>query len=93
MFPIPRTRGHVLLATRDLLLQQLGVAQRQRGKRADWIEHERSTMFDSVNCERTIMSKRALPITEIERVEKLALGHSDYSLKFALYCAELIHQP
>lgn len=28
-------------------------------------------------------------VAEIERVERGTVGHSDYSLKFALYCAEL----
>lgn len=88
----PRTSGHVILTTRDILLNKLGEAQRQRGKRLDWIEHERATMLDVVNCERTCMRKLPILLEDIERVEKRALGHSDYSYKFALYCAELVHQ-
>ncbi|MFD8609751.1 hypothetical protein [Streptomyces sp. NPDC059631] len=30
-----------------------------------------------------------VPLEEILRVEQQAGGHSDYSLKFAFYCAEL----
>ncbi len=85
-----RTRD--VLLTRDALLQQLGVAQRQRGKRLDWIEHERLSMLEAVNKDRLALGKMSVSVVEIERVERMALGHSDYSLKFALYCAELVHQ-
>lgn len=88
----PRTSGHVILTTRDTLLNKLGEAQRQRGKRLDWIEHERAAMLDAVNCERTCMRKLPLLLEDIERIEQQALGHSDYSLKFALYGAELVHK-
>lgn len=32
----------------------------------------------------------SLPLSEVERVEQLALGHTDYGIKFALYCSELV---
>lgn len=34
--------------------------------------------------------KPPLTSAQIERVEQWACGHSDYSSKFALYCAELV---
>ncbi|MEV3999068.1 hypothetical protein AB0K62_25895 [Streptomyces halstedii] len=31
-----------------------------------------------------------IPLEVVTRVEGLAVGHSDYSWKFAFYCAELV---
>ena len=41
----------------------------------EWIVREREFMHQQVN---------------IERVESMACGHSDYTRKFAIYCAELV---
>jgi hypothetical protein len=71
-------------------------AQHERPKREDfvdgelgWVTYERTVMLNAVN---TARSERGLPpvtVTEIERVEQQAVGHSDYTQKFALYCSEL----
>jgi hypothetical protein len=81
----------LLLKTRDDLIERLTAAQKSgRGKRSDWVEHERQAMLDGVNEERVRMGKPPVEVSEIERVEILALG-SDYSEKLALYCAELVY--
>ena len=70
----------------------LSTAQQLRPMRpnpAEWGKFERSVMLDAVNVER---AKRSLdPVTEaqLEKVEQQAVGHVDYSSKFALYCAWL----
>jgi len=47
-------------------------------------------MFDMVTRERAKLGKGPVPFAEIARVEQLCLGHTDYSEKYALYCAELV---
>lgn len=86
----------------DVLLPKLEAAQAERPKRGafvktasgreelGWVAFERDTMFDAVTRERAKLGKGPLPMKEIERVERMAVGHSDYSRKFALYCAELV---
>lgn len=64
-----------MIEIRDALLAELG---------------EINFMHHAVNHRR---SERGLPNVDrdaIVRVEQWACGHSDYSSKFALYCAELV---
>lgn len=57
-----------------------------------WIIFERLTMLKEINRWRSI--RRYDPITErkLFTAEQHAVGHIDYSSKFALYCAELATQ-
>lgn len=54
-----------------------------------WVAFERETMHRTVNQVRAENGMDLIPIERVERVERLAEGHSDYTFKFALYCAEL----
>lgn len=80
------------------LLSVLTTAQRQRPKRPafnirgepEWASFERATMLHAVNEARSRRHLPPLPEATIKRAENLALGHSDYSSKFALHCAELV---
>jgi hypothetical protein len=83
----------------EKMLKTLSDAQKERPKRQnwdkdkkdpDWVYFERQTMFDAVNRERR--ERDLPPVTEevFSRAESNACGHSDYSRKFALYCAELV---
>lgn len=72
-------------------------AQAERHLREDlvdgelgWIRYERETMHNAVNQARTDRFLPPVPIEAVERVEQQATGHSDYTKKFALYCAELV---
>lgn len=89
-----------LKAATDVLRATLARAQEQRSQRPDlvdgpdgleceWTVYERARMHDTVNAIRGDRGLPPLPLDAIVRVERLAVGHSDYSLKFALYCAEL----
>ena len=55
-----------------------------------WVVYERQVMLGAVNRER---KNRHLPEITVEmfvqKVEQLAYGHSDYTSKQALYCAEM----
>jgi hypothetical protein len=56
---------------------------------AGWVAFERNTMLGAVNAERLIRGLGPVIREMFMRVEQLAVGHSDYSTKLALYCAEL----
>lgn len=83
--------GEELRLTARAMLSVLESQQSRRNeyRGTEWVDVELDVMHHAVNCER---SKRGLP--DIERskvvsVERMACGHTDYSSKFALYCAEL----
>lgn len=59
------------------------------GVECEWAVYERSVMLGRVNRWRKMAG---LPLANAElvaRVERQASGHSDYTAKFALYCAEI----
>ena len=87
-------------AATDRLRATLASAQAERDQRPDlvdgpdgpeceWAAFERTRMHETVNAIRAERGLSALPVDDIVRVERQAVGHSDYSLKFAFYCAEL----
>ncbi|MBH0243106.1 hypothetical protein I3W98_10120 [Streptomyces cavourensis] len=89
-----------LRASTGSLLAVLTAAQEQRDQRAhlvdgpdgpecEWAVFERSTMHQGVNDIRAERDLPPIPLEAVIRVERLAIGHSDYSRKFAFYCAEL----
>jgi hypothetical protein len=89
-----------LTAFTDLLHTTLAREQELRGLRPQlvdgpdgpeclWATYERNRMHEKVNDLRADLGLPALPLEDILRVERQALGHSDYSRKFAFYCAEL----
>jgi hypothetical protein len=78
----------------------LATAQEERAARPDivtvdgetecaWVFYERTTMHDEVNRVRAETGLTPLPIAAVARVERMAAGHVDYTLKYAFYCAEL----
>jgi len=64
----------------------------KRGKNLAWIEAERKVMLTLVNQERQKHGRDPVTLEDVERVERSAVGHSDYAHKFALYCAELAEE-
>lgn len=75
------------------LLRVLETAQAERGRDLSWIVYERRMMWQAVNRLRRDRGKSALTLEDIERVEKSAVGHADYTNKFAFYCAALVATP
>lgn len=55
----------------------------------EWVAKERIAMLNAVNDIRAERGVSLLRLDDIARVEQMASGHSDYTKKFALYCAEL----
>ena len=54
-----------------------------------WNVHEMNVMLNEVNTLRAAKCLPLVSLNDIQKVESMACGHSDYSHKFALYCAEL----
>lgn len=93
------TMSSLKVAT-DTLHATLAAAQEQREQRPDlidgpdgpeceWAAYERTCMHTTVNELRADRGLPPVPVEDIVRVERLAVGHSDYSRKYAFYCAEL----
>jgi hypothetical protein len=89
-----------LKAATDVLRAARAAAQQERDQRPDlisgaygvecaWAPYERGRMHDAVNAIRAERGLPPVPMEDIDRVDRLAAGHSDYSRKFAFYCAEL----
>jgi len=51
---------------------------------------ERETMLNLINSERKSIGKNPIDMNKVIKVENQAVGHFDYSRKFALYCSELV---
>jgi hypothetical protein len=83
------------------LLEALRAAQQVRNERdelttdtngepiAAWALHERDVMLRETNRWRDYARLPHVDMAAIERVERMAAGHSDYTTKFAWYCAEV----
>ena len=56
---------------------------------AEWVVYERIVMHAAPNLIRERAGKPDVPMAAIRRAEQSACGHSDYTKKFALGCAEL----
>lgn len=57
-----------------------------------WVLHERAVMRDTVNRLRAERGLEPASPDDLRRAEGMATGHSDYASKFAIYCADLVHQ-
>lgn len=76
----------------DTILNALTAQQAKRKQYSldGWITAERKLMLDETNKWRMMLGKSPIAEAAVRRVEQWACGHSDYSSKFALYCAELV---
>lgn len=101
--PKPMARLSDRLALQAQMLTTFQTAAKERHKRreqvlvpgertlteAGWVAFERNTLLGAVNTERVARGLGSVSREMFMRVEQLAVGHSDYSTKLALYCAEL----
>lgn len=65
-------------------------AKRKEASDSSWILREQEAMLQAVNLERVRRQRAPITMETLIRREQLAVGHTDYSIKFALYCAELV---
>jgi len=77
-------------------LRVLNDAQKHRSERSrwigdelEWVIYEREVMLQAINAVRLQRKKPRITVEEVYYVEVMAVGHADYSQKFALYCAQL----
>lgn len=54
-----------------------------------WVIYEREQMCAEVNKVRSARGLQPILIKDFARIERQAVGHSDYDTKLSLYCAEL----
>jgi len=87
----------ILRKLTDDFLRVLGDAQKYRsvkskliGNEFEWVIYERAIMLQAVNAMRLQRGRSQIMVEEVRRVEAMAVGHVDYSRKFALYCAHLV---
>jgi hypothetical protein len=68
--------------------QKLRPQKSQRiGEELEWVIYERKIMLDEVNA---VRFQCGLPsVLDVNKAERCAMGHVDYTRKFALYCAEI----
>lgn len=86
------------LRTMEEVKDTLREAQKQRDRRRDivnglpgWIRWEQEQAADVVNRLRARLGKGPVAFPLVQRAESRAAGHVDYTPKFALYCADLVH--
>jgi hypothetical protein len=55
----------------------------------EWAAFEIESLFSRINEERKNLGLDPCALQEVQLADSQASGHSDYSHKFALYCAEI----
>lgn len=60
------------------------------GGQVGWVLYEQLHLWGCVNEHREHHDRQPLPFEEVQAVERMASGHSDYTDKLALYCMELV---
>lgn len=82
----------------DDLKAELAVAQDERPQRGNfpqggelgWVRHERQVMTDLVNTLRARRGVGPVSMDAVKSKEQLAVGHIDYTTKWAIGCADLV---
>lgn len=59
------------------------------GQELEWVLYEREQLLTAVNVERASRGLPEAALSDVKRVEQMAVGHTDYGHKFSIYCAEL----
>jgi len=76
----------------EAILAKLEAETEQRPGRTveAWILAERECVLHEVNRQRTLLAYESIGIAVIERVERMAVGHSDYLSKYAHVATDLV---
>jgi hypothetical protein len=85
----PQSTGVPLNPDYRRFYEALTQAQSKRKRQTDWVAFEAAIMLHEVNAFRAERGKAPVDMTTLKKAEGGALGHSDYTRKFALYCLEL----
>ena len=76
----------------EAILTRLSAETRRRDGRPleEWILAERACVLAEVNRLRILRGAPPVNLADVERAERLAVGHSDYVRKFAHAAADLV---
>ena len=76
----------------ETILAKLNAETLLREKRSMdiWILKERECVQREVNRLRALLERSPISLADVERAERLALGHSDYVRKYAHAAADLV---
>jgi hypothetical protein len=76
----------------EAIRAELDAETRHRAGRAveAWIRAERERVLREVNRQRALLAYDPVGIEAVERVERQAVGHSDYISKYAHAAADLV---
>ena len=76
----------------EAIRAKLNAETTRRTKRAveAWILAERECVMREVNYQRRLLAYDPIGLVDVERAERMALGHSDYVSKYAHAAADLV---
>lgn len=81
-----------LIKARDAILEALLDEMKRRSRNPNtWETRERTAVVIAANKYAYKHKLKGVTTDDVLDVERLAVGHTDYALKLALYVAELIH--
>lgn len=80
-----------LVAAQAVRSERPGLATLADGSsELEWVLYERTQMLAAVNALREHAGKRPISVAAVVAAETRAMGHVDYTTKFAIGCAELV---
>lgn len=81
----------VRIECRDYVRAALRAEQLNRSlANLDWIDAERLAVTMAANEWAQAHGRPTITVDDVKRLEQLAVGHSDYTLKLSLYVSELV---
>lgn len=76
------------------LMDRIQVARHKESRdrtHPNWIDRERLAMCVEANLWALAHRRPTITVDDIERIEGLAVGHSDYASKISFYVAQLVY--
>lgn len=80
-----------MLRCRDYVRKALVDEMQHRAKHDNWEERETVALVVSANDWAFAHRRPSITVADVQCIEHLAMGHSDYTDKIALYVAELVY--
>ena len=85
-------RGSHYKSVYEAILAKLDAETAHRKERTleAWILAERECVMREINRQRQLLAYESVSLATVERVERMAVGHSDYIAKYAHVAADLV---
>lgn len=89
---IMKIPGNHYKSVYEAILAKLEAETKRRDRRTveAWILAERECVLREVNHQRRLLAHDPISLATIGRAERLAVGHTDYILKYACAAADLV---